>query len=131
MNQDGLACLDAGIAVEHLPCRDPIDQYRFDKCGIEPWWNRNQGVRRNQNMSSPAPYLGYSAHARSNPFLGDAGPNRADGTDQVVSGNERKRRLAGIPASAHPLLGERHSASLDLDERLASGRCGKRAVSDL
>jgi hypothetical protein len=119
VHQDRAAGAHPGLAVEHLPGRDPVDHERFGVGGVEAVRHRHEVGGVQDDVAAPAADLGHRGHPAPDERRVGRLEHRAD---DVVAGHERERRLVVVLPAPHLLFGERDPAGFDAHEGLARTR---------
>jgi hypothetical protein len=123
VDQDRLARLNAGFAIEHLPGSDAVDHHGLDELGIQRWRDRHEILGRHDHVTGPSARFGDGRHSLSEQILLNAATHGEHPADEVISRHKWKGWLSGIPAPSHRLFGERDARRLDLHEHfMGTGR---------
>ena len=119
VDENRLSPADPGLAVQHLPGGDAVDDDRLGFGRVDAIGERNEIVGVHEGVGRPPAGLGHRRHASSDQRRVGVGADGGHDADEVVAEHERELGLAGVAVAAHAPLGERHAGGQHLDQCLA------------
>jgi hypothetical protein len=131
VHQDGLPRADAGLAVQHLPCRDAVDHHGLGLRRTDPLRDRHDIGGVDDHVAGPAADLQQYGHPAADQRGIDTVAGLRNRADQVVAGDEGEGRLVVVTAAAHLLLGEGDTGRLHADDHLSGTGVGDGAPPHL
>ncbi|EGJ78407.1 putative dehydrogenase [Streptomyces sp. Tu6071] len=125
VHEDGLPGAHLGLAVEHLPGGDAVDDDGLGLLGAHALGHRYEVGGGDPYAARPAAHLEQRGHPPPHEPRVDARPRLVDAAHDVVPRHEGERRLVEVPAAPHLLLGEGDPARLHREHHLALAGHGR------